>query len=200
VPYGDFTRLNHLLLASLTADCVTQSLEENAEKSAIVAGYLSWSASNSRRVSSDAQHARRRCVPETNLNVERSCRIRKDIQSKPALGECAVEVISIAIARVGAVIPNGHKLILSRSALASELRTQAEEPTHFPTARASWHLKYSPFPLVEEGACLGDLGPLRGPPAIGDLQKVAVNAAGLVRLGVSRARLNVEFLSELLCV
>ena len=96
-----------------------------------------------------------------------------------SLGECAIEVISIAIARVGAVIPNGHKLILSRSALASELRNQAEEPTHFPYRKSLVHLKYSPFPLVEEGACLGDLRPLRGPPAVGDPQKAAVNAAGL---------------------
>jgi hypothetical protein len=41
MPNSDLTRLNHLVLSSLTAERVTDSLEENAEKLTIVAGHLS---------------------------------------------------------------------------------------------------------------------------------------------------------------
>ncbi len=41
VPHGDFSTANHLLLPSFTAVGVANSLEENAEKSAIIERYLS---------------------------------------------------------------------------------------------------------------------------------------------------------------
>jgi len=41
VPHGDFSRANDLLLPSFTAEGVANSLEENAEKSAIIERYLS---------------------------------------------------------------------------------------------------------------------------------------------------------------
>ena len=42
-------------------------------------------------------------MPESNLNVQRSQRIRKDIQGKAALGELTIEVILIAIVGCEAV-------------------------------------------------------------------------------------------------
>ena len=41
VPHGDFSRANDLLLPSFTAEGVANSLEENAEKSAVIERYLS---------------------------------------------------------------------------------------------------------------------------------------------------------------
>jgi hypothetical protein len=53
-----------------------------------------------------------RRMPEFNVNVERSRRIRKDIQGKSALLQCAIEVILIGIVRLDEIITIGHTLIL----------------------------------------------------------------------------------------
>jgi hypothetical protein len=67
-------------------------------------------------------------MPESNFNVERSRRIRKDIQGKSALRQCAIEVILIVIVRLGEIITIGHTLIHSLSTLASnsQLRPKTE--------------------------------------------------------------------------
>jgi hypothetical protein len=41
MPHGDFSTANRLLLSSFTAEGVANSLEENAEKPAIIERYLS---------------------------------------------------------------------------------------------------------------------------------------------------------------
>src|SRR5258705_10033241 len=57
-------------------------------------------------------------MPEFNLNVERSRRIRKDIQGKSALHERAIEVILIEIVRCIAVATVLHRLIITLPRLA----------------------------------------------------------------------------------
>jgi hypothetical protein len=127
VPHGDFSWVNHLLLPSFTAEGVANSLEENAEKSAIIERYLSRSASDPHRVSGDAQHASTWCMPESNLNVQRSRRIRMDIQGESALGEVTIEVISIAIVHCDPVI---HSLsVYQDSRRNSQIKKRADSPT-----------------------------------------------------------------------
>jgi hypothetical protein len=75
-------------------------------------------------------------MPETYLNVERSRRIRKDIQGKSALRERAIEVILIAIVCCGdAIIATGHSLAIRLSMLASKLRNHAERTYPIPLTR-----------------------------------------------------------------
>jgi hypothetical protein len=59
-------------------------------------------------------------MPESNLNVERSRRIRKDIQGKSALRERPTEMIVIAIVGCCADILHKPGVTLSRLWLANE--------------------------------------------------------------------------------
>ena len=72
-------------------------------------------------------------MPETDLNVERSRRIRKDIEGKSASRERDIEVILIAIVCCDE-IATGHSLVVRLSMLASN----AEERTQFTDAAPAW--------------------------------------------------------------
>jgi hypothetical protein len=74
-------------------------------------------------------------MPESNLNVEMSRRIRKDIQGESALGERTIEVILIAIVRCKAVF---HSLSVYQDS-HRDSQTNSSSEANSPTVTASRH-------------------------------------------------------------